>query len=184
MRALLAVAFTLVGCHGGGAKPAAVTVNHRTSDALCAMAPLPGNCNAPGGGSDCAPDGDATCTSGTNGRCIQASTGAPLCRCTYDACMHDSDCGGGQLCVCHGSALTFGAGNTCLPGNCRVDADCGALACSPTPNPNGCGVVGGYYCHTADDDCTNDSDCAGSLAACVYDTDGKHWVCQAMMLCA
>ncbi len=38
----------------------------------------------------------------------------------------------------------------------------------------------GYYCHTADDQCVNDTDCiaTGSLQAyCGFDTDAGAWSC-------
>jgi hypothetical protein len=101
--------------------------------------------------------------------------------------MHDTDCASGQVCACHGSAYMFGLGNTCSPGNCRVDADCGAGGfCSPSYDPSACGSLAGYYCHTPADQCIDDSDCPGQagLSVCVYSSTAGHWECAQMALCA
>jgi hypothetical protein len=160
-----------------------VPVNHRPNDAECVAAAPPGDCNANGGG----PPGqmctmDSQCTMGTEGRC---NTDGPLpgCLCTYDTCTDDSSCSANELCVCHGSAYTYGEGNTCMPGNCRVDSDCGAGGyCSPTAS-GGCGQVSGYYCHTPGDQCVNDSDCGGAGDACTYSTANGIWQCTMEELC-
>jgi hypothetical protein len=65
-----------------------------------------------------------------------------------------------------------------VPGDCRVDTDCGPCGwCSPTSGA--CGSVVGYYCHTPKDQCINDSDCldAGLGNACGYDTSLGYWRC-------
>lgn len=103
---------------------------------------------------------------GTNGRCLPPNGNASGDYCTYDACSSDGDCGTGKVCVCGAPEAPYGrAGNTCVQGNCQVDSDCGATGyCSPT-EATSCGSrsgVVGYYCHTAEDDCTNDSDCSGA----------------------
>jgi hypothetical protein len=113
--------------------------------------------------------------------------GVPGCECTYDACFHDTDCKAGTTCACHGSAYAGGQGNTCSPGDCRVDADCGAGGyCSPSIDLSSCGDLGGYYCHTPADTCVDDSDCAGTLnvAACIYSPSAGRWQCTAVPLCA
>jgi len=81
----------------------------------------------------------------------------------------------------------FGSGNSCVPGNCQVDADCGTGGyCSPTPalpcNMNGrdlyCQGVG-YYCHTPKDECVDDSDCQGvGSPGCLYDQSAGYWMCE------
>jgi hypothetical protein len=77
-----------------------------------------------------------------------------------------------------------GAGNTCVTGNCRVDADCGPGGyCSPSSNPTGCGGLAGYYCHTLADQCIDDGDCTGSLQVCAYSTSAGLWQCQQQVLC-
>jgi hypothetical protein len=130
---------------------------------------------------------DAQCTSGTNGRCVMSGGGVVDCSCTYDTCTHDTDCGAGRTCACHGSPYTFGQGNTCMPGNCRVDSDCGPGGyCSPAWDPNSCGSLGGYYCHTAADQCIDDTDCAASPngpAVCTYSTSTKRWECTISPAC-
>jgi hypothetical protein len=161
---------------GGGRVPA----QHRPSDSQCGQPAPAGNCTLQQ--STCTTDGQ--CTSGTNGRCVQSTHGAQLCSCTYDACAKDTDCPSGKLCVCHGSAFTSGAGNTCIEGNCRVDADCGAGSyCSPSHGTTGCGAVTGYYCHTAADTCLDDSDCGGSTRVCGWSPGDNHWKCQQEQLC-
>ena len=162
-------------------------VNHRPSDAQCSAPSAPGEClNLVIAG--CTGDGD--CTSGTNGRCITSFGGyAPSCVCTYDTCMQDTDCPHGQTCACHGSAYVI-SGSTCVAGNCRVDADCGAGGyCSPSPALSACGngVPAGYYCHTTGDLCIDDSNCtatntvnnanAGGLPMCAYSTTDTRWEC-------
>lgn len=100
--------------------------------------------------------------------------------------MHDTDCATGLTCACHGSPYTHGAGNTCVPGNCRVDADCGSGGyCSPSDAPMSCGALGGYYCHTAADQCIDDTDCPSSQGpqVCAYSTSTGRWECQMQGLC-
>jgi hypothetical protein len=152
-----------------------VPANHRGDDSQCSAPRPAGNCSTPGGiASSCASDSDCT-EGGANGRCTNSGGGPAGCFCTYDACTSDSACGAGQLCVCHDSAFSFGGG-TCMPGNCRVDADCGVGGyCSPSQGPNGCGQVTGYYCHTAKDMCTNDSDCSGW--PCAWSSSDSRWEC-------
>ena len=73
-----------------------------------------------------------TSTAGTNGRCVEQGGGIAFCGCTYDTCVDDAACPTGQTCACHGSPYN-GGGNSCVPGNCRVDTDCGPGGyCSPS----------------------------------------------------
>jgi hypothetical protein len=46
--------------------------------------------------------------------------------------------------------------------------------------------VGGYYCHTPNDQCIDDSDCAlgGGSSACTYSTTDGRWVCTMQPVCA
>jgi len=160
---------------------AGVPINHRPNDSQCQTTPAAGNCQIMVGGGQCQHDTD--CTTGTNGRCVEGNGGARFCFCAYDACMHDSDCPTGKLCVCHGSAYN-GGGNTCIEGNCRVDADCASGYCSPSHGTSGCGGVTGYYCHTSNDTCTNDSDCRdGGLQVCAWSASHSRWECQQELLC-
>jgi hypothetical protein len=119
---------------------------------------------------------DADCTEGENARCSSSDSGG---YCSADQCFDDAGCRFGGPCDCEGAPL--GTGNTCLPGNCKTDADCGPGGyCSP--NPRRClafGGVAGYYCHTPQDTCIDDSDCAASYptAACFYDGGAGRWAC-------
>jgi len=136
------------------------------------------------------PDGDpnwvtchshAECTDGANGRC--SGNGRAGYRCTYDLCFTDSDCptaatGESQLCQCDGG---YAGNNVCLPGNCRVDADCGNSGyCSPSLGACGnySGVVG-YFCHTQEDECLDDADCSISPNAgyCAFMPVVGRWQC-------
>ena len=129
-------------------------------------------------------------------------------RCSYDECADDSDCPAAAPCLCRPSA-TSGAANFCYGGgNCRVDGDCGPggfcspslvndlCACVDTPCPPDAGAVcsvngvevpcmcnscgHGYYCHTRQDACLDDSDCP-SGASCNYDTFTARWRCSACL---
>jgi hypothetical protein len=104
--------------------------------------------------------------------------------------LGDSDCPGGQTCACHGAPYTDSAGNECVKGNCRIDADCGAKGyCSPSSRTGICGdSLGGYYCHTAADLCIDDSDCPQSATVvgspgCVYSTTNSRWECLVVPVC-
>jgi hypothetical protein len=130
---------------------------------------------------------DSACTAGSDGRCIESGGGIAYCTCTYDTCTGDSACPSDQTCACHGAPYAGGAGNTCVPGNCRVDGDCGAGGyCSPSYLEMSCGALAGYYCHTPKDQCVNDSDCTGSNGpgVCVYTATDGRWECQMQELCA
>jgi hypothetical protein len=67
--------------------------------------------------------------------------------------------------------------NRCVPGDCRVDADCGSGGyCSPSLGA--CGAFEGYYCHSSADACVDERiDCPGSPARCQYDPAVGHFVC-------
>jgi len=175
-----------------------VPLNHRPNDSQCATVPDAGDCQFPGdegigscgtqsgSGSGIGPGGDTDtqCTMGMNGRCIPL-IGPAGCSCTYDTCTGDSDCMAGQLCACHGGAYAEGQGNTCMPGNCRVDSDCGTNGyCSPTAG-GGCGGVSGYYCHTPQDQCVNDTDCGGQsgFSSCQWSSGQDRWTCQTVFAC-
>ncbi len=169
------------GSSSGGRVP----VNHRPSDAQCAMPAPAGDCTFNNPGAACHSDADCS-DAGANGRCI-VPNGPPTCFCTSDACTGDAQCKAGQACACHGSAYTGGAGNTCTPGNCRIDADCSSGSyCSPSAAPNTCGGLSGFYCHTSKDQCTDDADCTNSSPGtmCIYSPGDGFWSCQTSGLCA
>jgi hypothetical protein len=102
--------------------------------------------------------------------------------------MHDTDCPTGETCACHGSPDVGQLGNSCVPGNCRIDSDCGAGGyCSPSVASDSCGRIGGYYCHTPKDTCVNDTDCPvanDGPQICTYSTTDKHWACTPNVVCA
>jgi hypothetical protein len=127
---------------------------------------------------------DADCTEGENGRCTgNAHDGW---QCTYDECFADSDCasaadGAPQVCGC--AAGPSSNNNVCLPGNCRLDTDCGAGGyCSPSLDQCGDYTLG-YFCHVPKDECVDDADCVASIgkadAYCAFNSDAGHWKCAA-----
>jgi hypothetical protein len=131
---------------------------------------------------------NAECVNGHNGRCsyCRVSLFSPfplttdLC-CTYDECQTDADCNGG-VCAC-GRDTTPPYNHYCVAGNCRIDSDCGGQYCSPSV-PLGCGNhyrYVGFYCHTASDECSQDSDCPATPGSqspyCAYDPVVSHWAC-------
>jgi len=126
----------------------------------------------PGGEGDCAVHAD--CTDGDNGRCMLGMIGA---YCSYDICFADDDCAGDQLCSCDGAS--FSGANTCVPTNCRVNADCASGRCSPS---YGCllgGSPNGWYCRTAADECSLDDDCTEyANGRCAFSASAEHWICQ------
>jgi len=115
------------------------------------------------------------CTDGINGHCTGNSFHGYAC--SYDRCFSDAECDNGP-CACRGAG--GGGTNHCLQGNCQTDADCGeGIACSPTLGMCGdySGTIG-YYCHTCDDECTDDADCGGAPSYCAYNELSGHWACQ------
>jgi len=168
-----------------------VPIYHRPSDAQCLAPAAPGTCGGSGNLSTFQCTSDPQCAdAGPTGRC-SSDAPAPFagCHCTYDACASDGDCPSGQLCACHGSAFLYGEGNECMPGDCRVDSDCGPGGyCSPSQSTGGCGGLAGYYCHTAGDQCVDDSDCPmpdaqPAVPACMYSSAAGYWQCAAAPLC-
>ena len=175
------------GGGGDGSVTPGVPDKHRPTAPTCSMSRPPEIVDA--GGVDSGIPGscavDADCTQGKNGRCSRSMGNRAGNYCTYDACFADGDCAANEACTC---ATT---GNQCVTANCRVDADCGAAGyCSPTTGGSCSGTaVGGFYCHTAGDDCANDADChtpghfqAGE--ACVWAPTSKKWTCQPITICA
>ena len=116
----------------------------------------------------------AECTEGENGRCeYRYYTRENVC--TYDECFADEDCPAGIVCHCRGDY-----GNACYTeGNCLTDADCGPGYCSPTRYCLQRGFDG-YYCHTPQDECIDDSDCqtVDTNGVCAYDAAVGRWICR------
>jgi len=178
--------------HDGGPPSLMPPTNHRPTATACSTTRPPGidtDAGAPDSGVVGQCTSDADCTMGDNGRCLPPGGNAAGDYCTYDACSTDGDCGTGKVCVCGTDEPPYGrTANACVPGNCRVDSDCGAKGyCSPTEATscgNRSGTVG-YYCHTAGDDCTNDSDCAGTTDGgatmgpgyCAWQPTVGKWAC-------
>lgn len=157
-------------------KVAKVADKHRDKHASCSRDDTPAPTAVTYGPKPHEPPGPACkskadCTANKNGRCSRG-------HCTYDNCYEDKDCGK-AVCECSDDGIR---GHYCKQGDCAVDSDCGSNGyCSPTWGMS-CGAftgVIGYYCHTADDECTNDSECVKGKEQgyCAYDTDLKHWRC-------
>ena len=170
-----------------------VPMNHRAVADACPTTRAAGACPYPDAGTLTGCSTDSQCTMGTNGRCIQEVRVA-ACSCSYDQCASDSECTGGAVCACRVNSRGARGANVCLAANCRTDSDCGAQGfCSPTLD-FGCGAytgLTGYYCHTPQDECIDDGDCAGRDAGpfgggmpfCGYSPMVGHWAC-ASVQCA
>ena len=161
---------------------------HRPSDVVASATPPPVNCEG-GVPGECAADSE--CVFGENGRCIVPDDGSS-CVCTYDKCLHDSDCTRGQTCASHGPPFTSHIGNICVVSNCRVDNECAAGGglpfCSPSASPVLCGgTFAGFYCHTVRDLCFNDIDCTAesptAIPACAYSPTMGRWECMQPPFC-
>jgi hypothetical protein len=132
--------------------------------------------------------GDVSCTAASD--CADAGIPFQGClagKCSFDACLVDTDCAKGQACACAdqfgGNAEHF---NECISAQCRVDSDCGeGRACSPSYDDY-CGSVVGHYCHTAADSCTTDADCCAdpSTPRCLYSQTIGHFACQIQTVCS
>jgi hypothetical protein len=166
-------------------KPPRVPLNHRAAPTACshdrpALVPAypdAGRADTRDGG-ECITDED--CTFGTNGRCEDVpTTGAFAWHrnvCTYDECFADSDCTAGAVCMCREfDPFEHPGVNRCATGNCRTDADCNGNYCSLSHLENS---VYGYYCHTREDECVDDTDChTAEDESCGYDGSVGKWRC-------
>ncbi|MDP2316439.1 MAG: hypothetical protein Q8P41_26315 [Pseudomonadota bacterium] len=159
-----------------------VSLDHRATAEACATdRPATEPADAVCGTSErdaCATHAD--CTDGANGRCLFRDEGAD-CKCSYDECAQDADCGATAVCACAGvPPREAWPTSRCIPADCRVDADCASGLCMA--DRVGCGVVEdasqlgewGYYCATAADTCRGDTMC-GAGEFCVYGED--RWSC-------
>lgn len=158
-------------------KTAKVPEKHRDKHESCSKADTPPATKSTFGPRMMTPPGPpcttkADCKDEANGRC---SSG----HCTYDGCYEDSDCKPSGVCTCSEEGKR---GYFCKVGDCSVDSDCGAQGyCSPTWDTQ-CGAffgVTGFYCHVADDECTDDGDCKKDKEQgyCAYSKEKKHWIC-------
>jgi hypothetical protein len=169
------------------------SAHHRPAPACCLSERGPGPAGQPypsGVASTCT--SDSQCTAGANGRCFPFEGLVGYGGCSYDECFTDSDCGSGATCLCRGSS-TDNSANVCVEGgNCVVDSDCGPGGyCSPSVEAS-CLFARPYFCHTATDTCTDDSDCSsvdagrGScpiLAPCAYGPGEERWACTQLTCC-
>jgi hypothetical protein len=174
------------GANGGAQS---VPANHRPTEITCPEQRGAGDASGHSQeiGDPCGQDSD--CTAGMNGRCLWFH----ISYCSYDTCFSDSDCPNNLVCECRQSASSSVA-NVCMAdGDCRVDSDCGPGGfCSPSLAGSDCVCLQctssacsdttscghGYFCHTQQDTCVNDSDCNG--ATCVYDMSSKRWGCSSL----
>ncbi|HEX7670240.1 MAG TPA: hypothetical protein VF395_11680, partial [Polyangiaceae bacterium] len=168
------------GQGGSGGKVTAEPTKHRPVAIGCGARPAPPPAGAGGAANGPQPPlqtctVNSDCTQGPNGRCVSGRVGP---HCSYDACFADADCGKGSVCLC---GTPDGASNACLGQGCQVDADCPNSWCSPTFSS--CGLYSGvvsYACHTAQDECVNDTDCGtppGTGGYCMFDPMVSHWIC-------
>ena len=180
------------GTTGTAGTSGRVPVKHRPAAVACSMDRPASACvwaSMPDAGVILTCTRDADCTDGTNGRC-DPLTRTNGCSCSYDQCFTDTDCTTGGPCECRPvtvagqgvAAPTATPINLCKAGNCRVDKDCGGGAgyCSPSLGECGryAGVVG-YYCHTPQDKCTDDADCAAQGGGdCRLNSVSGAWECQ------
>jgi hypothetical protein len=70
----------------------------------------------------------------------------------------------GAFCECFTPCRSTSTDSACFANGVQVGCLCG----------DGCDH--GYFCHTPNDTCLDDSDC-GSAGACNYDSVAKHWSC-------
>jgi hypothetical protein len=183
--AVVAMVAALVHCSSSGhASGSGVAAVHRASAATC-TAPRAPSVTHDGGFNPNNPyatcHADAECTQGKNGRC-QGVFNSAACACNYDECNADADCASGGACVCRTTNSI--AGNYCATkGNCLTDTDCGSGYCSPSRVGDTCNAASiAYYCHTSDDECTNDSDCSAP-ALCLVPAGQSHWQCTPYPAC-
>jgi hypothetical protein len=172
---------------------ARVPLHHRPTPASCPSERGPGPAGQPypsGVASTCT--SDSQCTAGVNGRCFPFEGLVGNGGCSYDECSTDSDCGSGVTCLCRGSSADNSA-NVCVGGgNCVLDSDCGPGGyCSPSVEQD-CRLTTPYFCHTAMDTCTDDSDCpsvdagpvpCGALTTCAFDPQEQRWACTQLTCC-
>ncbi|HEV8548117.1 MAG TPA: hypothetical protein VGQ57_03795, partial [Polyangiaceae bacterium] len=102
-------------------------------------------------------------------------------QCSADACLTDHDCGMGSVCSCKDQTFGYGHtsfGNSCIEGDCNIDADCSSGECAPSIAFDSGPFYGirGYYCRTPDDTCATDADC-DARGSCAFDPTAGIWAC-------
>lgn len=158
--------------------PPRVPLNHRPERETCDDQRPPGSFedNTVEAWEDVYCSRDADCVDGVRGRCLILRS--PTC--SYDECSTDSDCSTGGPCGCEMGL--WSDANACMAGNCQIDGDCGSNGyCSPSMGTCGSysGVIG-YWCHTATDECVDDTDCVNpdmGPGYCMYSPEATHWLC-------
>ena len=93
-------------------------------------------------------------------------------------CSRHSECSSDEACLCR-------PGNeaSCVPANCRSNADCPEGACLETITGVGCpatAFVVGLYCTTNKDTCDGNAPSSGTCASdqvCRYNLDEEAYVC-------
>jgi len=173
---VLVVAMAAAGCEKKPAKPSHPPKTHRASAEKCPDTPHDQHAGPTAKG-DCKANTD--CTAGKNGLCVDHYIGQGdfSAECEYDTCFSDADCPKGP-CLCGGAK----ANNHCGHGECKTDADCKGSYCSPSPDDCNWGTKG-WYCHTAKDECVDDSDCTKDGKGegegyCWLDEKAGHWACR------
>lgn len=117
---------------------------------------------------------DADCESGYCLRVEHLDDKGPGCRCE-PACVNDSDCGDGQVCI--GSEIVFGFPSypRCITADCTSNSDCPSQECSLSVTGTGCGGFAYLACRDPEaDTCRTNHDCA---LDCDYDPVAGHWAC-------
>ncbi len=126
---------------------------------------------------------DSECTDYVGGHChdLQDDLTLAIRQCVYDACYIDAHCGDEKVCECGNGVVA----NRCVTANCLVDEDCSGEQGYCSPSPGSCGPdfgIGGYFCHSENDECFCDTDCPGDDeygdGYCAYDTAIGSWRCK------
>lgn len=134
----------------------------------CEPAPIEGGCQ-----------NHDDCTEGANGRCTPFQLAG--CRCSYDECFSDDDCGTDEACVCGDRSRL--EGHRCVPANCRTDNDCGEGHWCAASLPCANGWVWNLYCTTPEDACVAASPCDELGEAQCLSIEGKPWTCETRYNC-
>jgi hypothetical protein len=191
-------------CPLSGGSVMRVPSNHRASTTCAARAATtsvdPSACGDAGEFS-CASDAD--CSETSAGFCY---VGNCYSECLSDACHADSECPSGQMCACiaTGNACIAIAQGSCLTdSDCGACGFCSLNLVECGMSHKFCGDVGscegyagiadgwvstgcnsfcsgrctqGYFCHTPQDNCTDDSDC-GVASHCAFASVFQSWMC-------
>jgi hypothetical protein len=158
------------GDGGGGGGGTCAPAQHRAVAAVCPVTSYPASDAGP---ASCATDAD----------CAAAGSGLTTCRgsqCVYDACLSDSDCANGGVCVCskdyYGGNAAYHP-NVCVPSGCHVDADCGDNGvCAGSIGY--CGSYEGFQCGSS-----TAPACGASGQSCNFSPEVGQFTCSASPVC-